>query len=240
MRYDALIIGAGPAGSSAARLLAQAGWRVALVEKAQFPRRKVCGEFISATTMPVLKDCGVAVPFIAAAGPLVTRVGIYAGKAMLAASREQAWGRALGREHLDVMLRDAALEAGAELFAPVEVMTVERDSDGFTGTLDDGRGIAARTVIAACGSWNAKGIFTVPQDAPSPSDLFAAAGFPRRLWRIGAYRCRSDIAVLLHPARRDGGGTRPPRRQGGGSGAGAHHGNHARCTGGAGRCDFAG
>ena len=146
---------------------------MALVEKAQFPRRKVCGEFISATTMPVLKDCGVAVPFIAAAGPLVTRVGIYAGKAMLAASREQAWGRALGREHLDVMLRDAALEAGAELFAPVEVMTVERDSDGFTGTLDDGRGIAARTVIAACGSWNAKGIFTVPQDAPSPSDLFA-------------------------------------------------------------------
>src|SRR3954471_15535401 len=119
MRYDALIIGAGPAGSSAARLLAQAGWQVALVEKAEFPRRKVCGEFISATTMPVLKDCGVAVPFIAAAGPLVTRVGVYAGKAMLAAPREQAWGRALGREHLDLMLRDAALAAGAQLFSPM-------------------------------------------------------------------------------------------------------------------------
>ena len=89
MLYDALIIGAGPAGSSAARLLAQAGWRVALVEKAEFPRRKVCGEFISATTMPVLKDCGVAVPFIAAAGPPVTRVGIYAGTTTLAAPREQ-------------------------------------------------------------------------------------------------------------------------------------------------------
>ena len=35
MRYDALVIGAGPAGSAAARLLAQAGWRVALVEKAR-------------------------------------------------------------------------------------------------------------------------------------------------------------------------------------------------------------
>ena len=173
MRYDAVVIGAGPAGASAARLLAQAGWRVALVEKAEFPRRKVCGEFISATTMPVLKDCGVAVPFIAAAGPPVTRVGAYAGKAMLAAPREQAWGRALGREHLDVMLRDAALEAGAELFAPMEVTAVARDGDNFSCTLDDGRILDARTVIAACGSWNAKGIFAVPSEAASPSDLFA-------------------------------------------------------------------
>jgi flavin-dependent dehydrogenase len=173
MRYDALIIGAGPAGSSAARLLAQAGWRVALVEKAEFPRRKVCGEFISATTMPVLKDCGVAVPFIAAAGPLVTRVGVYAGAAMLSAPREQAWGRALGREHLDVMLRDAALAAGAELFAPVEVTALQREADGFNCTLDDGRAIAARIVIAACGSWNTKGLFAVPSDQARPSDLFA-------------------------------------------------------------------
>ncbi|HWU55688.1 MAG TPA: FAD-dependent oxidoreductase, partial [Rhizomicrobium sp.] len=75
VRYDAVIIGAGPAGSAAARLLAQADWSVALVEKAQFPRRKVCGEFISATTMPVLKACGIAAPFIAAAGPQVMRIG---------------------------------------------------------------------------------------------------------------------------------------------------------------------
>jgi len=43
MIHDALVIGAGPAGSTAARLLAQAGWSVALVEKSVFPRRKVCG-----------------------------------------------------------------------------------------------------------------------------------------------------------------------------------------------------
>ena len=57
MRCDALIIGAGPAGSSAARLLARGGWSVALVEKTEFPRRKVCCEFISAATMPVLEAC---------------------------------------------------------------------------------------------------------------------------------------------------------------------------------------
>jgi len=173
MRYDAIIAGAGHAGSSAARLLAQAGWNVALVEKKEFPRRKVCGEFISATTMPVLKACGVAASFIAAAGPQVTRVGAYAGNAMLEAPEEKAWGRALGREHLDLMLRDAAVSAGATLFQPAEVVELRRHAQDRICVLDDGRQIAARIVIAACGSWNAKGIFAVASDKARPSDLFA-------------------------------------------------------------------
>jgi flavin-dependent dehydrogenase len=173
MRYDAVIIGAGPAGSAAARLLAQANWNVALVEKAVFPRRKVCGEFISATTMPVLKACGVAVPFIAAAGPLVTRIGAYAGSAMLEAPREQAWGRALGREHLDTILRDAAVAAGATLFQPAEVTALRQDGDAQLCILDDGHEIAGRVVIAACGSWNTKGVFAVSGAKPASSDLFA-------------------------------------------------------------------
>lgn len=172
MPYDAVIVGAGPAGSAAARLLAQAGWRIALVEKAEFPRRKVCGEFISATTGPVLKACGVADAFAAAAGPLVTRVGAYAGDRVLAAPEEKAWGRALGREHLDLMLRDAALAAGSQLFQPVEVTALRRAAEGFVCVLEDGHEITARIVIAACGSWNAKGVFAVASDTAA-SDLFA-------------------------------------------------------------------
>jgi flavin-dependent dehydrogenase len=173
MLHDAVVIGAGPAGSAAARLLAEAGWHVALVEKAEFPRRKVCGEFISATSVPVLKSCGVAARFIAEAGPPVTRLGIYAGNTILAQPREQVWGRALGREHLDLMLRDAAVAAGAELYEPAEVMSLAHDDDIWTCALDDGRSLAARTVIAACGSWNAKGPFAVASAAPHRSDLFA-------------------------------------------------------------------
>jgi flavin-dependent dehydrogenase len=173
MLHDAVVVGAGPAGSAAARLLAGAGWQVALVEKAEFPRRKVCGEFISATSMPVLKACGVAARFIEAAGPPVTRLGIYAGKTILAQRRERAWGRALGREHLDLMLRDAAVTAGAELYQPADVTGLMRDHDIWTCTLDDGRSLAARTVIAACGSWNAKGPFAIASAAPHRSDLFA-------------------------------------------------------------------
>jgi flavin-dependent dehydrogenase len=174
--FDALIVGAGPAGSATARLLAQAGWSVALVEKTQFPRRKVCGEFISAATMPVLKECGIAPAFISAAGPPVMRVGLYAGNTMLASPQEQVWGRALGREHLDVMLRDAAVDAGAVLFQPVEVAATRRVDNLSICTLEDGQEIVARTVIAASGSWNGKGAFNMPPGDGSPSALFAFKG----------------------------------------------------------------
>ncbi|HTJ02570.1 MAG TPA: FAD-dependent oxidoreductase, partial [Methylovirgula sp.] len=49
MLYDAIVIGAGPAGATSALALARRGWSVALIEKTLFPRRKVCGEFISAS-----------------------------------------------------------------------------------------------------------------------------------------------------------------------------------------------
>jgi flavin-dependent dehydrogenase len=173
MRFDVIVIGAGPAGSAAAKLLAQAGWRVALVEKMEFLRRNVCGEFISATTMPVLPACGIAARLITESGPPVTRIGAWAGEAMLAAPREQVWGRALGREHLDTMLRDAAVKAGTTLLQPVEVTDLRWEDGVYLCGLDNGREIAARTVVAACGSWNPKGVFAVRGDSVAPSDLFA-------------------------------------------------------------------
>jgi flavin-dependent dehydrogenase len=171
--FDAALIGAGPAGAAAARLLAQAGWSVALVEKAGFPRRKVCGEFISATTMPVLEACGIAPAFLAAAGPPVTHVGVYAGEALLTSPRARHWGRALGREHLDMLLRDAATMAGAQLFQPAELVALDRRPGSFTCKLDNGTRIEARKVIAACGSWNARGVFAVRGRDPRASDLLA-------------------------------------------------------------------
>ena len=73
LRYDALIVGGGPAGATAAILLAQTGWRVAVAEKKPFPRRKVCGEFVSGTSWPLLRELGVAESLLAPTGP--ARVG---------------------------------------------------------------------------------------------------------------------------------------------------------------------
>lgn len=68
-RFDALVVGAGLAGSTTAILLARAGWRIALVEKRHFPRRKVCGECLAASNLPLLHALGVGQHFEALAGP---------------------------------------------------------------------------------------------------------------------------------------------------------------------------
>ena len=61
--YDAIVVGAGPAGSTAAILLASAGWSVALIEKQPFPRRKVCGACIGAGNLPLLATLGIGDEF---------------------------------------------------------------------------------------------------------------------------------------------------------------------------------
>ena len=52
--YDAVVVGAGPAGSATAALLAARGFRVVLLDRAAFPRDKACGEYTSPETEAVL------------------------------------------------------------------------------------------------------------------------------------------------------------------------------------------
>ncbi len=179
--YDALIIGAGPAGATAARLLASAGWSVVLVEKSEFPRRKVCGEFISATSLPLLCDERIRGEFLRSAGPEIRRVGLFAKKTVLntrmppASGSISGWGRALGRDRLDTLLLEAAVQAGAALWQPWKAVQIERTGDRFACTLAAGEKretLSARLVIAANGSWE-KSPWRPETRAHRPSDLLA-------------------------------------------------------------------
>jgi flavin-dependent dehydrogenase len=172
--YDAVIVGAGPAGATLACLLARSGRAVAVVERAPFPRRKMCGEFVSAANLPLLARLGVADAFGAAAGPAIRRVGLFAGDAALAAPmprpRGAGWGRALGREHLDTLLLARARALGAAVLQPWAATALERDGAAWRCTVRSAetgavRTLRARFAVAAHGSWEAG---PLPSHVPAP------------------------------------------------------------------------
>lgn len=183
LTLDALVIGAGPAGASIAQGLARAGMSVMLVEKSAFPRRKVCGEFISAPTWPLLEILGVAGELSPQAGPPVHRVGLFAGETVLdspmpPAEGKTRWGSALGRHLLDTALLEAAARSGAQLRQPAVFAAMTREGGYHRATLESGRGdreeVLARVVVDAHGSWER---IAGNQPAARPGDLL---GFKAR------------------------------------------------------------
>jgi len=183
-RFDAVVIGAGPAGSTAALLLAKCGWSVLVVESKAFPRRKVCGEYLSATNWPLLRELGIYEQFWQHAGPAVTRTAVFAGptSAEAALPRPEShdpelWGRALSREHLDEMLRDRAADHGVTIAQPARCERVDRVGEELECTIEcdnKNRVIRSRVVIAAHGSWELGPLATQRQPASSRGgDLLA-------------------------------------------------------------------
>ena len=185
-RFDAAIVGAGPAGSAAAILLARAGWHVALVERQRFPRRKVCGECIAATNLPLLDALGVGDAVRSRAGAELRRVALWRGRRSVIAALPpaedgaQPFGRALGREHLDTLLVERARVCGVTVFQPWALQRLEGEPGRFVFDLrrpgDDGARmeLEAPVAIAAHGSWE-----PLPSERESlraarrRSDLFA-------------------------------------------------------------------
>src|SRR5688572_28497217 len=112
------IIGAGPAGSVAALLLARRGWDVTLVEQHRFPRDKVCGECLSALGMEVLERHGLGADVReAGAVPLTSSAAYSAGGRSLQLGLPRAmWG--LSRQAFDSLLLEGARSAGVSLRQP--------------------------------------------------------------------------------------------------------------------------
>ncbi|MFZ5801531.1 MAG: NAD(P)/FAD-dependent oxidoreductase [Candidatus Omnitrophota bacterium] len=120
--YDAVILGAGPAGLTAAMTLRQAGWDVLVVEKCALPRDKVCGGFIGPENNELIRAFGIeptmareaqtirAIEFTSPAGTRLTFPVTALGK------HESGYG--IRRVHLDGALAAEAERRGIEVLAP--------------------------------------------------------------------------------------------------------------------------
>jgi flavin-dependent dehydrogenase len=164
--FDAIVLGAGPAGSSAAILLAQAGWLVAIVEKQRFPRRKVCGECIAASNLALLDLLGIGAAFEAEAGPPLSRKALWQGRREIDAGLPplpypaRPWGRAFARERLDALLLERACQLGATVLQPWRAGAIEGRSGAFqceASATERGATLCltAPVLIDARGSWGA-------------------------------------------------------------------------------------
>lgn len=160
MRADVVVVGAGPAGSSAAIRLARSGFDVVLVDRSRFPRDKPCGEFLSPGATPILEELGVR-PAVEAAGAVrLGRVRIVVhGRAVELAFPDDLgmppWGFSLSRLALDAILLEAARGAGARIFEQTRVEDVAFDPRSATVRARDPAGepisLAARIVVGAGG-----------------------------------------------------------------------------------------
>lgn len=164
---DALIIGGGPAGASAALLLARAGRSVAVIEKSAFPRRKVCGEYLAAPAASFLRSIGLPLE------AQMRRIALWAGERVIEARLPAPYASTLAREELDTRLLECAARAGAAVFQPIKALSITRTPAGFICATSSSP-LEAKTVIAAHGSWEPGPLPTqARRAAPRPADLLA-------------------------------------------------------------------
>jgi geranylgeranyl reductase family protein len=156
-RFDVVVVGAGPAGSIAALVLARGGARVALVDKARFPRDKACGDLIGPRGVQLLADLGVVLPGSARVGDMVV-VGPTGRRVRLPCApglTYPGYGLAVRRTALDASLRDAAVAAGA---VPITGRVGDPlvGPDGVEGfALGNGQEVRGGAVVGADGATSA-------------------------------------------------------------------------------------
>jgi menaquinone-9 beta-reductase len=178
---DVIVVGAGPAGAIAALVLARAGVRVRVLDRARFPRFKLCGDSVNPGALAILTRLGIA-PVVAGALPVDgmivtsesgTRVeGRYGGGQQ---------GRMISRHRLDHALLSAARAAGACIEEGVLVqapLVADGRVSGVTLARADGPcRLCAPVVIAADGT---------SSRVARALGLARHARRPRR-WAVGAY-----------------------------------------------------
>lgn len=154
---DVAVVGAGPAGAAAAITLARAGRRVVVLDKATFPRDKICGDGLTTGALRLLESLGVRPEAIASWTPVddIHVVSPSRHVATFPLPRDRgAYAVVARRADLDAAIVDRAREAGAEVREGATVVGAEQHGDRVVLTLADGSTVSAAHVVGADGMWS--------------------------------------------------------------------------------------
>lgn len=153
-RVETIIVGGGPAGAATACALAAAGSDAVLIERADAPHHKVCGEFLSVETQTQLRALGVDAAALGAVA--IDHVAVY----LPTRSVETALpfrALSLSRFRLDNALLGRAEALGAQIKCGIAVRNVTPDSEGWIVHCDDGA-LRCRNLVLATGKLGVRGI----------------------------------------------------------------------------------
>lgn len=138
--YDAIIVGAGPGGATAATVMARAGLKPLLIDKDAFPRDKVCGDALSGKTVDVMKRLDMIEPLLAVSqidswgvtfsGPFGDEAAIPFTKAL---DKPVAPGFVCDRVTFDHLVFKQAVEAGAEIWTEATVLGLLKEGEKVVG-----------------------------------------------------------------------------------------------------------
>jgi len=177
---DVLVIGGGPAGSAAAVTLARAGAHVRVIDRAVFPRHKLCGDTLNPGALSILDRLGIGDDVRACALPISGMTVTGPGAEVSADYPDGLRGMSVTRRCLDQLLLNAAADAGASVETGVGISEPVIDKDRVVGVRLATRGgdvLRAPIVIAADGRGSR---------LAGRVNLSSYASTPRR-WAFGAY-----------------------------------------------------
>ena len=179
---EVLIVGGGPAGAAAAARLAARGFRTVLVDRASFPRDKVCGDFVGPMALAELADLGVTQTEEFGATSAMARMALHvdddqpAVMSIPVVDGIPAYGRVIPRLRLDAWIVDAARRAGVTILDGRKAETVQRAPGAITVRGGGAAGpwqLRARLLLGADGS-NSMVARTLHGGAPPSKDRILA------------------------------------------------------------------
>ncbi len=145
--YDAVVIGLGPAGSTAVRLLSEKGLRVLGVDRVQFPRWKPCGGGLSARAVPLLPSGWESVPHVVTTGVEVT-MGLGLSQKV---DMEAPIAYQFHRDQLDWFLFEEGGRHGADIRCGISVEDLSYSAGGVFSLSVNGESLRTRALFAADG-----------------------------------------------------------------------------------------